>query len=134
MARIKAAFGIYGAAKNAECAIESLVAAGVDRRDISILLSEGSLGGPVGVGILATADLRRALAEMGVPDYEATRYEERVRNGGNLLSVRCESIDQFERAKALLEASGADDIARRRPDVVIGSLPLRRIRGTHLWL
>jgi len=134
MARTKTLFGIYGTADDAESAITALVGAGFERYYVSVLLSEGPQGGAVGVGMLAIPGLRRALAEMGVPEYEAKRYEERVKDGGNLISIRCETSDQVERAQAILRTSGADDIARRRPDIVIGSLPLKRIRATNLWL
>ena len=48
---------------------------------------------------------------MGLPEYEAKRYEGRVKNGGVLLSVHCSTSDEVTRAKAILEQTGADDIA-----------------------
>jgi hypothetical protein len=52
-----------------------------------------------------------ALVGMGIPEYEAKRYEGRLREGGVLLSVHCETSDEIKRAKKLLEATGAQDIA-----------------------
>lgn len=52
-----------------------------------------------------------ALAGLGIPEYEAKRYEGRVKNGGILLSVHCDSSEWMDRAKRLLKDTGADDIA-----------------------
>ena len=60
----------------------------------------GAVGGLIG-----------ALVGMGMPEYEAKRYEGRVKGGGTLLSVHCDTSDQVKRAKDLLKASGAEDIA-----------------------
>src|SRR5450432_2394257 len=60
----------------------------------------GAVGGLVG-----------ALVGMGIPEYEAKRYEGRVKDGGVLLSVHCDTSDEISRAKYLLKATGAEDIA-----------------------
>jgi hypothetical protein len=60
----------------------------------------GALGGIVG-----------ALVGMGIPEYEAKRYEGRIRSGGILLSVHCDNADWVRRAKEMLERTGAEDIA-----------------------
>jgi hypothetical protein len=60
----------------------------------------GALGGVTG-----------ALVGMGIPEYEAKRYEGRVLNGGFLLSVHADNSEWVEKAKRILEATGADDIA-----------------------
>jgi hypothetical protein len=44
---------------------------------------------------------------MGIPEYEAKRYEGRVEDGGMLLSVHSENAEETKRAKAILEQSGA---------------------------
>jgi hypothetical protein len=69
----------------------------------------GALAG-VGVGG-AVGGLVGALAGMGIPEYEAKRYEGRVREGGVLLSVHCDNSDWVTRAKDVLRDTGADDIA-----------------------
>jgi hypothetical protein len=48
---------------------------------------------------------------MGIPEYEAKRYEGRVRDGGILLSVHSDSSEWTKRAKLILEATGAQDIS-----------------------
>jgi hypothetical protein len=52
-----------------------------------------------------------ALIGFGVPEYEAKRYEGRVRKGGILLSVHCDDAEWTRRAKETLEISGAESIA-----------------------
>jgi hypothetical protein len=47
----------------------------------------------------------------GIPEYEAKRYEGRIKEGGVLLSVHCDTADQIKRAKELLKNSGAEDIS-----------------------
>jgi hypothetical protein len=69
----------------------------------------GALAG-LGVGG-AVGGLVGALVGMGIPEYEAKRYEGHVKNGGVLLSVHCDTSDEIKRAKDLLKQTGADDIA-----------------------
>src|SRR4029079_7016032 len=64
----------------------------------------------VGVGG-AVGGLVGALVGMGIPEYEAKRYESRVKDGGVLLSVHCATSDEVTRAKELLKRTGADDIS-----------------------
>src|ERR1700686_1356732 len=60
----------------------------------------GAIGGIVG-----------ALVGMGIPEYEAKRYEGHVKNGGVLLSVHCETSEKIDRAKEVFEQTGAEDIS-----------------------
>jgi hypothetical protein len=69
----------------------------------------GALAG-LGVGG-AVGGLVGALVGMGIPEYEAKRYEGRVKDGGILLSVHCSTSDEITRAKKILEQSGANDIS-----------------------
>jgi hypothetical protein len=69
----------------------------------------GALAG-VGTGGVV-GGLVGALVGMGIPEYEAKRYEGRIKEGGILLSVHCDSSDWVKRAKELLERTGAEDIA-----------------------
>jgi hypothetical protein len=64
----------------------------------------------VGVGG-AVGGLTGALVGMGIPEYEAKRYEGRVKAGGILLSVHSDNSDWTKRAKEILERTGAQDIA-----------------------
>src|SRR5919205_1818529 len=59
---------------------------------IMAALSGAAVGGAVG-GIAG------ALIGMGIPEYEAKRYEGRVKKGGILLSVHCDDSDWTKRAK-----------------------------------
>lgn len=77
-----------------------LIAAGPIVAGLAGLGVGGAVGGFVG-----------ALIGMGIPEYEAKRYEGRVKDGGTLLSVHCDTSDQVSRAKDLLKSSGAQDIS-----------------------
>src|SRR6202041_699010 len=50
-----------------------------------------------------------ALVGMGIPEYEAKRYEGRIKEGGVLLSVHCDTSEEITRAKDLLKQTGAQD-------------------------
>jgi hypothetical protein len=70
------------------------------------------MGGLAGLGVGgAVGGLIGALVGMGIPEYEAKRYEGYVKNGGVLLSVHCDTSDQIKRAKELLKDTGGEDIA-----------------------
>jgi hypothetical protein len=77
-----------------------LIAAG----PIVAALAGVGVGGTVG-GIVG------ALVGMGIPEYEAKRYEGAVKGGGTLLSVHCGTSEQVDVAKAALKDTGARDIA-----------------------
>jgi uncharacterized membrane protein len=77
-----------------------LIAAGPIMGALAGLGVGGAVGGLVG-----------ALVGMGIPEYEAKRYEGRVKNGGILLSVHCDTSDEVLKAKHLLKETGAEDIA-----------------------
>ena len=64
----------------------------------------------VGVGG-AIGGITGALIGMGIPEYEAKRYEGRVKEGGILLSVHCDDSDWTKRAKEILERTGAQDVS-----------------------
>lgn len=51
-----------------------------------------------------------ALIGMGIPEYEAKRYEGRIKEGGILLSVHCDNSDWKKKALEILKQSGAEDI------------------------
>jgi heat induced stress protein YflT len=69
----------------------------------------GALAG-LGVGG-AVGGLVGALVGMGIPEYEAKRYEGRVKDGGVLLSVHCTTSEEIASAKEILSRTGAEDIA-----------------------
>jgi hypothetical protein len=52
-----------------------------------------------------------ALVGYGIPEYEAKRYEGRIRKGRILLSVHADNGDWAKRAREVLEETGASDIS-----------------------
>src|ERR1700679_1292576 len=77
-----------------------LIAAGPIMAGLAGLGIGGAVGGLVG-----------ALVGMGIPEYEAKRYEGRIKDGGVLLSVHCDTSDEVSRAGDMLKGTGAEDIA-----------------------
>ncbi len=77
-----------------------LVAAGPVIAALTGIGSGGFVGGLVG-----------ALVGMGIPEYEAKRYEGRIKEGGVLLSVHCDDSEWVAKAKEFLHQTGAEDIA-----------------------
>jgi hypothetical protein len=71
---------------------------------IMAALAGAGVGGAAG-GILG------GLVGMGIPEYEAKRYEGMIKGGGILLSVHSDDSQWTTKAKKILEASGADDIS-----------------------
>jgi hypothetical protein len=69
----------------------------------------GTLAGAGAGG--AVGGLIGGLVGMGIPEFEAKRYEGRVREGGILLSVHCDNSDWVSRAKDILKRTGAQDVA-----------------------
>ena len=77
-----------------------LIAAG----PIMAALTGAAVGGTVG-GITG------ALIGMGIPEYEAKRYEDKVKGGRALISVHSEDATETSRAKDVFSEAGAEDIA-----------------------
>ncbi|MDB6067672.1 MAG: hypothetical protein JWR26_3880 [Pedosphaera sp.] len=71
---------------------------------IMAALSGAAVGAAVG-GIAG------ALIGMGIPEYEAKRYEGQIKGGNILISVHAEDSDQAAHAKDILEHGGATDIS-----------------------
>src|SRR3954447_19179230 len=97
-----------------------LIAAG---RIVAALAGAGALG--------AVGGIIGALSGMGIPEYEAKRYEGRIREGGILLSVHCDSADWVKRAKEILDLTGAQDVAsagEERGDFANADKPQPRVR------
>src|SRR5678809_965619 len=63
----------------------------------------------VGVGG-AVGGIAGALIGMGIPEFEAKRYEGRIKEGGILLAVHCDDSDWTKKAKEILENTGAQDV------------------------
>lgn len=94
------------------------IAAGPIMGTLAGLGSGGLVGGIIG-----------ALVGMGIPEYEAKRYEGRIKEGGILFSVHCDSSDWVKRAKELLKATGAEDVSssgESSADFAESDVPVRR--------
>jgi uncharacterized protein (TIGR02271 family) len=65
-------------------------------------------GGAIGAGV---GGLAGALVGLGIPEYEAKRYEGKVKEGGILISVHSENNDETNRAKDIFKEAGAHDIS-----------------------
>ncbi len=69
----------------------------------------GALAGVGAGGVVG--GLVGALIGLGMPEYEAKRYEGQIRRGGILMSVHCDTPDWVKRAKDILKETGGEDIA-----------------------
>lgn len=67
-------------------------------------LAGAGVGGAVG-GVAG------ALIGLGIPEHEAKQYEGRIMGGGILLSVHSDNLESAQRARVILERTGAQDIA-----------------------
>jgi len=79
-----------------------LIAAG----PIVAALAGAGVGGVIG-------GLTGALIGMGIPEYEAKRFEGMIKEGKALVSVHCDSQEWVSKAKEVLENAGGTDIASR---------------------
>jgi hypothetical protein len=89
-----------------------------------------ALAGAGAVGI--TGGIVGALVGLGIPEYEAKRYEGRVKHGGILLSVHCDDTHWVTRAEEVLKRTGAEDISsssEASADFAISDKPMARNRA-----
>ncbi len=91
------------------------IAAGPIMAALSGAAAGAALGGVTG-----------ALVGLGIPEYEAKRYEGRIRSGAALLSVHCGDRVGVARAKEMLLHTGAEDISTGEE----GSVPAERRRDS----
>jgi heat induced stress protein YflT len=121
-----AVFGIFPTHESADAAVDALRTKGFRNTDVSVLFpqnvgskefghekgtksAEGAVaGGGTGAVIGGTTG---ALIGLGLPEYQAKRYEGRMRNGGILLSVHADDQEWANKGKQILEQTGAEDIA-----------------------
>jgi hypothetical protein len=59
----------------------------------------------------ALGGIAGALIGLGIPEYEAKRYEGKIREGHVLISVHTDDRTERSRAKEILERAGAQDVA-----------------------
>ena len=85
------------------------------------------MAGLAGLGVGgAVGGVTGALIGMGIPEFEAKRYEGRLKNGGILLSVHCDTGEEIKRAKELLERTGGQDVSSTGESSVKDSEEARR--------
>lgn len=70
---------------------------------IMAALSGAAVGAAVG-------GLTGALIGLGIPEYEAKRYEGKIKEGNVLISVHSDDHDETRQAKEIFKQSGAKDI------------------------
>lgn len=98
--------------------IGPLIAAGPIATALAGLGAGGAVGGLTG-----------ALVGMGIPEYEAKRYDGRIKKGGILLSVHSDDSEWASKAQEILINTGADDVSssrEERADYARGERPHKR--------
>jgi hypothetical protein len=86
----------------------------------------------VGTGAVA-GGIVGALVGLGMPEYEAKRYEGRLKRGGILLSVHCDDAAWIKSARNILESTGAEDVAASHEagaDFAVSDKPQPRYTST----
>jgi len=99
------------------------IAAGPIMGTLAGIGSGAVLGGVVG-----------ALVGMGIPEYEAKRYEGRIKEGGILVSIHADNREWTGRAKDILKRTGADDVSstgEASADFAETDKPLSRTSGNY---
>ena len=65
-----------------------------------------------GIGVGGTVGgFTGALIGLGIPEYEAKRYEGYIQKGAILLSTHCDTAEEIRRAKEVMRMTGAEDIS-----------------------
>ena len=64
----------------------------------------------IGVGG-AVGGVAGGLIGMGIPEYEAKRYEGRLQKGGILVSVHCDTSEEVKEAEEIMKRTGGEDIS-----------------------
>lgn len=117
-------FGIYLSSTCLQKSVECLKAIGIRTNDVAVLLnaSQGGssmqteravpsfMGSLTRISVPASGVLTDTLINLGVPVYDAERYESRVQNGGMLMYVRCTSPAWIDRVAEILRQTEAVDI------------------------
>ena len=100
--------GVIGGALGWLAGIGSLAIPG-----IGPLIAAGPIiGALTGLGVGgAVGGIAGALIGMGIPEYEAKRYEGRIQRGNILLSVHSDNREWMSKAKQILQDTGAEDVA-----------------------
>ena len=83
---------------------------------LGILVAAGPLLATLsGMGVGASVGgLAGGLIGIGIPEYDAKRYEGHLEQGGILLAVHCQDSEAVSRAQDVMQAGGATDVAVSR--------------------
>lgn len=118
--------GLVKASKAPEGATTGAATGGVTGGVLGLLAGIGALAIP-GVGpFIAAGPIMAALSGaaigattggvvgglvgMGIPEFEAKRYEDKLKAGNYLIAVHAHDGDETDRAKEIFKTAGADDI------------------------
>jgi hypothetical protein len=80
--------------------VGSLLAAGPLVGGLGGMPADGTVGGVAG-----------ALFCLGIPEFQAKRYEGKVKGGNAVVAVRARDAEELMRGRAVLERAGAEDIS-----------------------
>lgn len=103
-----AAGGVLGGALGWLVGIGSLAIPGVGPFIAAGPLMAALGGAAVGA---AVGGVTGALIGLGIPEFEAKRYEGKIKGGNVLVSVHSDNGDETKRAQEIFERAGAEDIA-----------------------
>jgi hypothetical protein len=119
--------GTEKATKAPEGAAAGVTAGGIIGGSLGVLAGVGLLvipglgpfiaAGPIVAGLAglgvggAVGGFTGALIGMGIPEFEAKRYEGRLKKGGILLSLHCDTSEQIKRAKEVVERTGGEHVS-----------------------
>jgi len=95
-----------------------LIAAGPIMATLAGMGVGGAVGGVTG-----------ALIGMGIPEFEAKRYEGRLQKGAILLSIHCDTSEEIDEAKEILKRTGAEDVTSTGEASVDSSKSGRDVRA-----
>jgi hypothetical protein len=100
--------GVLGGALGWLVGIGSLAIPGVGPLIAAGPIMAALAGAAVGA---AAGGLAGALVGLGIPEYEAKRYEGKIREGNILISVHTDDGNEVNRAKEIFKREGAEDIS-----------------------
>jgi hypothetical protein len=84
----------------------TFIAAGPIMGGLAAAATGSSAGGDTAAGAISGA-----LASAGIPEEDAQRYEERVKQKAILVAVRCDDAEWVRQAKSILQGSHAEDVS-----------------------
>lgn len=102
-----AAGGLIGAIAGGLAAAGTIVIPG-----LNLVVFGAAIAAAAGAGVgAATGGLVGALIGLGIPEYEAKRYEDEVKDGAILLVVDADSSERADQVKKIFERQDAYNIA-----------------------